>query len=81
MAPLAVMGWISTRVGCKAQSTVGWHCSVPSVWVCSSALGTWSLSVCPLEVRSNIHMEKICSFESFFISCNSTEQSGAGLVN
>lgn len=36
---------------------------------------------CLLEVYTSIHMEKIYSFESFFISCNTTEQSRAGFVN
>lgn len=85
VALLTVMGWVSTCMGCEAQSTGGWHCSAPqpSLGV-GLLLSPWNLvllSVCLLEVRSSIHMEKICSFESFFISCNTTEQSRAGLVN
>lgn len=37
--------------------------------------------VCLFGVYPSIHMEKICSFEPFFISCNTTEQSRAGFVN
>lgn len=49
--------------------------SLPRPW---QLLHLSSLSV---RVYTSIHMEKICSFESFFISCNTTEQSRAGFVN